>query len=229
LNDTVLLGEKTAVASFQWASFTVPWSPGKISALALASDGVTPVGRHERFSWGPASKVILTLDAPTLATGTGEALYLDGTDVGLVRASIVDASGNLCADAVHNVTFQVTQGPGLIIGVGNGDPSSLHPNSVSWRPAYHGLSRGILRVTMDARGSDSERQVRASLEVEAGVGALSSSFLPPGMAPPTTITVIASAPGVSPSDPLVISVSADPQNDPIIVAAASVGTAWLEV
>lgn len=222
------LAPKMPVPPFGWATFTVSWAPGNVSAVALSSDGATVLARHDRFSWGAPAAIVLTLDAPSATTGTGSALYLDGTDVGLLRATVVDYDGHPCMDSSVNITFEISEGPGLIVGCGNGDPASLHPNTVPWRPAYHGLSRAILRVTLDARGSDGERALRRSLEAEAGAGPRSSSILPPGGTAPAAITVVATAPGLLPSAPLIVPVSVDPAAAPLAVAAASVRAAWLE-
>jgi hypothetical protein len=37
--------------------------------------------------------VVLSLDAPSKLTGTGEALVADGEDVAMVRATLVDSNG----------------------------------------------------------------------------------------------------------------------------------------
>jgi beta-galactosidase len=50
-------------------------------------------------------------------------LAADGADVAVVRVSALDAAGRELPTADQNVQFQLT-GPGKIIGVGNGDPSS---------------------------------------------------------------------------------------------------------
>lgn len=55
---------------------------------------------------------------------------MDGMDVALLRATIVDADGNPVLDATDNVTFTVQSGPGFVAGVGNGDPSCQEPSQV---------------------------------------------------------------------------------------------------
>lgn len=59
------------------------------------------IATHTRSSWGRATALVLSMDAPSQATGTGTALYLDGADVALVRASVVDASGNVVMGNGH--------------------------------------------------------------------------------------------------------------------------------
>ena len=54
-------------------------------------------------------------------------LVADASDVAVLRVSAVDAAGREVPTASPNVTFQLS-GPGRIIGVGNGDPSSHEPD-----------------------------------------------------------------------------------------------------
>ena len=207
-------------------SGTVPYEAGALLAEALAADNATVVASHTRASWGAPAAIALSVDAPSPASGTGGALFLDGVDVALVRATIVDARGNVVGNATHNVTFSIAAGPGLVVGVGNGDPASLDPNQVAWRPAYHGLARAVVRVTLDAASPDAVRARRLAMEVDAGKGPRSSGVMPIGGTPPRVVTVAAAAPGLAPVL-LDIPLSVDPSDAPLAVAAASVGTADL--
>eukprot|EP01048_Picozoa_sp_COSAG05_P006414 COSAG05_NODE_414_length_10051_cov_120.012158_10_plen_80_part_00 len=58
-------------------------------------------------------------------------MYVDGRDVALLRATIVDAKGNPVLDATDKVTFAIKSGPGFLAGVGNGDPACQEPNQVT--------------------------------------------------------------------------------------------------
>jgi hypothetical protein len=55
------------------------------------------------------------------------------------------------------VTFAVADGPALVWGTGNGDPSDHTPGHSPTLPAYHGLARGIVRVTLVSAGTDEDR------------------------------------------------------------------------
>ena len=80
-----------AVAPFGYATFNgVKYAPGTLSAAALGADGVTILATTSRASFGAPAGLRLSLDVPSPATGTGGALYLDGQDVALVRAEVVD-------------------------------------------------------------------------------------------------------------------------------------------
>lgn len=209
------------------AVFAVQYQPGTLTAKALASDGKTVLASHSIRSWGAPVGIKLTMDVPSKATGTGAAVFADGMDVALLRAAIVDASGNAVLDATSNVTFSVTDGPGFVAGVGNGDPACTEPSQVSWRSAYHGLARAIIRVTLDASGSADERALRAAVNPDAGKGVASrsSSILQgPATAVPKHITVKASAPGLADAS-FTIPLSVDPADAVLAVAAASVALA----
>jgi beta-galactosidase len=51
----------------------------------------------------------------------------DGEDVSVVTVQVNDAQGRVVPTASNAITFEIT-GPGKIIGVGNGDPSSHEPD-----------------------------------------------------------------------------------------------------
>jgi hypothetical protein len=111
----------TLVPMFSAAVFdSVPFTPGSVTASCFAADGTTVLATDTAHTPGAAAKIILTIDAPTPRTGTGEALYLDGGDVAMLRATVVDGNGNPCTDDSSTVVhFTVTNGPGVVIGVGN--------------------------------------------------------------------------------------------------------------
>ena len=215
------------VPALGWATFpAVNYTPGTLSAEALGADNATVLASAERHSWGAPASLLLTLDAPSPATGTGSALFLDGSDVALLRAEVLDAAGHRVEDGVVNVTFAVSAGPGLVVGCGNGDPANRDPNQAPWKPAYHGLVRAVVRVTLDAASPPEVRAARLAMELQAGAGPRSSSILPVGSAAPTSMTVTASAPGL-PVATLVVQLSVDPADAPLAAAAASVAAADL--
>lgn len=213
--------------AFGWSSFqAVPFSPGTITATAIAADGSTQLATESKSSWGTPAAIQLSLDVPHPSTGTGQALYLDGSDVALVRATVVDAAGNICHDSTLNITFAVTSGPGLVYGTGNGDPNNHDFAHATSRAAYHGLLRGLIRVTLNAVGSSSDRALAALVNVDAGQGPRSSSYLPDSGSPPTSLTVSASAPGVA-SGTLTIPLSVNDADSVMATAAASVAAAYI--
>jgi hypothetical protein len=69
-----------------------------------------------RYTSGLATAVVLSIDAPSPVTGTGSKMLLDGQDVALIRATVVDAAGHTVHNAANNITFEIVSGPGRIVG-----------------------------------------------------------------------------------------------------------------
>jgi hypothetical protein len=110
-----------------------------------------------------------------------------------------------------------------------GDPAD-QAVTVADRAAYHGLVRGVIRVTLDAAGSKTERELRAFVNVDNGKNE-SSTIWSGGVAAvgaslPAAITVTATAGGLT-SGRIMIPVSTDPKHSVLSSAAASVGLADL--
>ncbi|WP_018755716.1 beta-galactosidase GalA [Paenibacillus terrigena] len=76
----------------------------------------------------------------------------DGEDVSNIRVQIVDDLGRVVPIADNEVVFTVT-GPGVLIGVGNGNPSShesdkyIESDAVWKRKAFNGLCMAIVQST----------------------------------------------------------------------------------
>lgn len=83
----------------EWLNVT--WETGTITVNAKDATGKV-VATDSRHTLGAAAKLDLTIDAPSKATGTGEALLLDGHDAALLRAAVVDSSGR-CAILRHTL------------------------------------------------------------------------------------------------------------------------------
>ena len=187
-----------AATPFLHAKFqAVHFAPGELRADCLAADGATLLASAVKRSWGTPARIALSVDAPSPLTGTGGrgALYLDGLDVALLRATVVDSAGVTIEDAVLSVTFAVAAGPARVWGTGNGDPSDHTPSHSPTLPTYHGLARGVVRVTLVSTGSDEQRALLAAVNIDAGTG--SSSSIAGPETPPATITVTASSPGLA--------------------------------
>ena len=116
---------------------------------------------HTRATNAAPAGLVLSLDAPSAATGTGTALVLDGQDAALVRATIVDANGTTVFESTANVTFEVVSGPGRVVGSHNGDDQTHEPDLGAWHSAFGGLVRGIVKVTehSDSRLGGIDRDV----------------------------------------------------------------------
>ena len=149
--------DSLAVPFFGQATFeNVEYAAGNVTARGLDGNGKAVIN-HTKFSVGETHALVLSIDAPSPHTGTGTHLLLDGEDVALIRASFVDARGEL-VPANDNVTFQVVSGPGYILATHSGSPANLSPNHAAWTPAYHGLARAIIRTTADFSTSAHHRK-----------------------------------------------------------------------
>ena len=134
-----------------FATFSqIPYTPGNLTAVGRETADGPILATHTQLAPTEPYKINLSLDAPSVATGTGSALLLDGHDAGMVRATVVDANGNVVNYADNLITFTLQQGPGRVYGVHNGNASSHDPILVSSRYAYHGLARAVVKVTVDA-------------------------------------------------------------------------------
>ena len=217
-----VFGPSVAVNAFGAPAtfFGVPFSPGVLVAEALAADGATVLATDSAASWGVPAALRVSIDAPSASTGTGGAVLLDGTDVALLRATVVDAAGNTCGDATTTVRFTVTAGPARIVGTHNGDPALQQPANASAVPAYGGLARAVVRVTLAAVGAAVDRSLLAAVNLDAGRG--DSSAIAQGDAPPpASFTVTATADGIA-AGSATVSLSVDPEDAVLAVAAASV-------
>jgi len=122
--------------------FNVTWKAGTIRADALSEDEKALTVAEKKTCGAPVA-LRLSLDCPSPRTGTGEAVFLDGQDAALVRASIVDKSGQVVFQADNNVTFSIVSGPGRIQGSKSGDAKSYEPNNVQWQSAVSSFSLRI--------------------------------------------------------------------------------------
>jgi beta-galactosidase len=117
----------------------VPFEEGSLKAVA--STGGRVVATHELRTAGAPARVALEADCRELSPGWDE--------VGLVRATVVDAAGTPVPGASPVVTFRV-DGPGTVAAVDNADNSSHEPFQAAQRSAYRGRCVAFVRATGDA-------------------------------------------------------------------------------
>jgi beta-galactosidase len=88
------------------------------------------------------------------------AINADGADTVAVRVAVTDQHGRVVPYADNDILFSVT-GPGRILGVGNGNPSSHEPDKANRRRTFHGWclvlvqssgGQGILRLQAASPG-----------------------------------------------------------------------------
>jgi beta-galactosidase len=113
----------------------VRYEPGELKAVAYKNGVEWAV--DSRRTTGPAASLRLAPDRTTLRA--------DGEDLAFVTASIRDERGDVVPDASQLVKFTVT-GPAVIVGVDNGDATSLTSMQASQVKVFHGLALVILRT-----------------------------------------------------------------------------------
>ena len=99
------------------AEWSVPYAPGRLEAVGFKNG--REALREAVETTGPPARLTLTADRTAIAA--------DGRDVSVVTVGAVDAQGRPVPVAADEVAFDFS-GPGRIIGVGNGDPSSHEPD-----------------------------------------------------------------------------------------------------
>ncbi|MEM9337209.1 MAG: glycoside hydrolase family 2 TIM barrel-domain containing protein [Bacteroidota bacterium] len=116
-------------------SWEVPYEPGSIKVVGYK--GGKAVQEKEIRTAGKPAKIKLSADRSTISAGKSDLSYL--------TVRIEDKDGNLCPRADHLVHFTLS-GPGKIIGVDNGNQTSLESFQDSKRKAFNGLALVIIHA-----------------------------------------------------------------------------------
>ena len=120
-------------------NWTVNYQPGTLEAIAY-KNGKKLTSKVE--TTGAPTEVVMSPYKTTMLA--------DGEDVSVINISAVDAQGREVPDAGNMITFSIS-GPGKIIGVGNGDPSSHEPDKCedgAWqRSLFNGHCQVIVQST----------------------------------------------------------------------------------
>lgn len=96
---------------------------------AVSRKGGKMIAEQEIHTAGQPAQIRLTPDRSTV--------HADGKDLSFVTVEILDKDGNLCPNAVNDVTFAV-EGSGFIAGVDNGSPTSMEKFKDNHRKAFYG-------------------------------------------------------------------------------------------
>src|SRR5439155_8421330 len=147
-------GRKPMVGNSHLA-WQVRYEPGTLGAIGHRAG--RKIARDVVQTSGAARQIVLTADRQTMRA--------DGADVAAIAVSVVDAQGRPVPTAEHLIRFQVT-GPGRMLGVGNGDPSSHESDKVPRRKLFNGLAMvliqsiekpGVIRLIANAEGLRASR------------------------------------------------------------------------
>jgi beta-galactosidase len=147
-----LIAEKK-VHPFQMVDWQVPYAPGRLEAVAK-KDG-REVARFAVETTGEPVALRLTPDRQALAG--------DGRDAVPVTVEAIDAQGRPVPTANLPVEFELS-GPGVNIGVGNGNPNSHDPEKGNQVKLYNGLAQVILQSRRTGSGTLMLRAASAGLK-----------------------------------------------------------------
>jgi len=136
LNGRVIGRSTTSRASQYMATWLIPYAPGTLEAVGYRH-GRQVASRTLRTAGDPA-KIRLTADRRTIRA--------DGYDLSFVTVEVLDQKGILHPNADNEIQFAVN-GPGEIIGVGNGDQKSVESFQARQRKAYNGRCLVVIRST----------------------------------------------------------------------------------
>lgn len=149
------LGQRRRSGCQAHLAWRVPFVRGNLTSVAYQTTSVAggrgsvlaPMGRSVSvLTSSAASGVAIDVEWPRAGR-----LDAAGADVALLTVRIVDAQSRLVPTAATPLAVEV-RGPGVLIGVGNGDPTSheidrpLDPLRGS-RMAWRGLARLLVRAT----------------------------------------------------------------------------------
>ncbi len=142
------MGKKKAVP-FNKLEWELVYQPGKLEARGYKGGKV--ITRDVVETTSAPSQIALNSDCNTLKA--------DGCDVAVIRIAIKDDRGRVVPTADNLVKFSI-EGPGRIIGTGNGNPCSHEPDKASQRMAFNGYCLVLVQTNKQA----GEIRLKASSE-----------------------------------------------------------------
>ncbi|HXT10684.1 MAG TPA: glycoside hydrolase family 2 TIM barrel-domain containing protein [Candidatus Angelobacter sp.] len=127
------LGRQTMVTN-EYLDWHVPYSEGVLSAKGYRGKKVVAKTKIEPAGSPDAIKLM-----PDRSTITA-----DGRDLSIIDISVVDSHRRVVPNAANVIHFDL-KGPGKIIGVGNGDPSSHESDKARARGVFNGYAQVIIQ------------------------------------------------------------------------------------
>ncbi len=131
-------------------TWTILFEKGTLKAVG--KNGGKVVAQQELKTAGPASKILLTADKPSVQNTPDDAVY--------ITATITDDEGNPVSSADTKLAFSVS-GPGVIAAVDNGDVASSEPYQSTNRWTFKGKCIAIIKgsagngkITITAAGEN---------------------------------------------------------------------------
>jgi beta-galactosidase len=134
LNGRTIGRHATSKASRYMATWMVAYEPGALEAIGYRKG--KRVAHQTVRTAGPPSALRLSPDRATIRA--------DGQDLSFVTVEVLDDRGMRHPNADTPIAFTV-RGPGVIAGVGNGNPASLESFQAHRREAYNGRCLVVIK------------------------------------------------------------------------------------
>lgn len=134
-----------------WKKYETPQVEATTNDLHLSWDVPYEPGTLMAVGWKNGEKVVEKI----VTTGASEAIRIssdkntisaNSRDIVHFVVEMVDKNGNVVPNDDHLVSFSI-EGPGKIIGVGNGNPVDHRSHQSHERSTYHGLALVIVQST----------------------------------------------------------------------------------
>ncbi|MEH6405934.1 MAG: beta-galactosidase GalB [Leeuwenhoekiella sp.] len=129
------LGTKHKEGDDLHVMWRVPFEPGTLKAVSRKNG--KEVLTQEIKTADKAQQIVLTAD--------NQQIKADGIDLSFITVLVQDKNGTLVPNATNNITFKV-EGPGKIVGVASGDPTSHESFKASERKVFHGKCIVIIQA-----------------------------------------------------------------------------------
>jgi beta-galactosidase len=130
------LGKKPTNRSTRFTTtWSVPYTAGTLKAVGYV--GKRKVNEKELITAGMPKSVKLTADR--------RAIHSDGQDLSYITVELADEKGVRHPKAENLVRFEI-EGPGTIVGVGNGNPVSIESFQLPHRKAWQGRCLVIVKA-----------------------------------------------------------------------------------
>ncbi len=135
LNGRSLGVKKLADFPDKMITWSVPCEPGRLEARGIVRGKIKAA--HQLQTAGPPARLRLLADR--------DRIRADNRDLCHVEVQITDKHGIVVPSAAHEIRFRV-EGAGKIVGVDNGDLTSMESYKAEKRSAYHGRALVILQA-----------------------------------------------------------------------------------
>ncbi len=134
LNGTSLGRKKKGEYEYRLRWDDVVYKPGELKVVAYKNG--KPWAEETMKTTGAAAKLDLVADRAEIAA--------DGSDLSFITVQVSDKEGRLVPRSHNTVRFSIS-GPGEIIAVGNGDPTSHESFQALERKVFNGLALVVVR------------------------------------------------------------------------------------